>query len=375
MSGPAGGGIPFARINAAAAAIGPSLVKSWLPGGRQHRDEYVVRNPARNDHKAGSFSINLRTGQFYDFASGDKGGDFIALYAFLFNVGQGVAARELAALLGLDTSAPFVARPTPVVAPLPEGALSPEERDREKKVQKARAIWHAKPGPRYFGAHPAEGSAVETYLRGRGITIPIPPTIRHTRLPHAEGVRGELWDVMLARMQDGDVFTGVHRTFLTPGGRKAPFTSAKMMLGRAWGSTVRLGPLGPNLVLCEGIETALSVLQLAPAWTVWAALSAGNLSRVSIPLPGQGGVVRQLAIVADADLKFDRETRARRRVGLAAAYQACEALMGTGIDTTIVELPANMDANDVLTSDPELAAQLAGLLEGLRRVEPVLEAA
>ena len=36
----------------------------------------------------------LRTGQWADFAAGDKGGDVIALYAYLRNIRPGAAARE-----------------------------------------------------------------------------------------------------------------------------------------------------------------------------------------------------------------------------------------------------------------------------------------
>jgi hypothetical protein len=36
------------------------------------------------DQNPGSFSINVRTGRWADFATGDKGGDVISLAAYLF---------------------------------------------------------------------------------------------------------------------------------------------------------------------------------------------------------------------------------------------------------------------------------------------------
>ena len=60
-----------------------SVLAHWLPGGKVQKREYVVKNPARDDQNAGSFSVNLDTGQWYDFASGDKGGDLVALEAYL----------------------------------------------------------------------------------------------------------------------------------------------------------------------------------------------------------------------------------------------------------------------------------------------------
>jgi hypothetical protein len=77
-------------------------MQRWLPGGRIEGAEYVVRNPRRVDHRAGSFRINTRTGRWADFATGDKGGDPISLAAFLAGCGQFEAARRLAAMLGIE---------------------------------------------------------------------------------------------------------------------------------------------------------------------------------------------------------------------------------------------------------------------------------
>ena len=43
--------------------------------------EWVAKNPTRADRHAGSFSVNLRSGKWADFATGDKGGDVVALAA------------------------------------------------------------------------------------------------------------------------------------------------------------------------------------------------------------------------------------------------------------------------------------------------------
>jgi hypothetical protein len=95
--------IDFGTINDAALRALPALLERWLPGGRRHGREYVARNPTRNDRRVGSFSINLLTGRWADFADRAKGGDVISLYAYLRGVGQGQAARELANLLGVKS--------------------------------------------------------------------------------------------------------------------------------------------------------------------------------------------------------------------------------------------------------------------------------
>ncbi len=94
--------IDFAVVNAAALGRLPDLLWRWLPDGRIEGHEFVARNPTRADRRPGSFKINLDTGRWADWATGDKGGDPVSLAAYLAGCGQGEAARELAAMLGLD---------------------------------------------------------------------------------------------------------------------------------------------------------------------------------------------------------------------------------------------------------------------------------
>jgi hypothetical protein len=94
--------VDFSRINAVALACLPSILARWLPDGRRRFHEYTALNPTRNDRTAGSFRINLKTGRWADFATGDKGGDPISLAAYLFRINQREAALRLAAMLNLD---------------------------------------------------------------------------------------------------------------------------------------------------------------------------------------------------------------------------------------------------------------------------------
>lgn len=93
--------INFAAVNRAALGRLPDVLARWLPGGRIKGREYVVRNPKRHDARPGSFKINLNTGRWGDFATGDRGGDPISLAAYLADCSQVEAARRLAAMLGL----------------------------------------------------------------------------------------------------------------------------------------------------------------------------------------------------------------------------------------------------------------------------------
>ncbi len=94
--------IDFEAVNGVALSALPSLLWRWLPDGRTEGREYVARNPRRFDRKPGSFKINLSSGKWCDFATGDAGGDVVSLAAYLSGSGQAEAARNLSEMVGLD---------------------------------------------------------------------------------------------------------------------------------------------------------------------------------------------------------------------------------------------------------------------------------
>jgi hypothetical protein len=80
----------------------PAVLTRLIPGGKILGHEYVALNPTRNDRRPGSFKINIRTGRWADFATGDRRGDPISLFAYVENCSQSDAAIWLAQMLGLD---------------------------------------------------------------------------------------------------------------------------------------------------------------------------------------------------------------------------------------------------------------------------------
>ncbi|WKE48120.1 hypothetical protein [Gluconobacter oxydans] len=92
----------FPRINDTARAALPSILSRWLPDGVREGHEWVALNPTRADSKRGSFKVNLKTGRWSDFATGDRGGDPVSLAAYLFNLKQHEAARQMAVMLGIS---------------------------------------------------------------------------------------------------------------------------------------------------------------------------------------------------------------------------------------------------------------------------------
>jgi hypothetical protein len=93
--------VDFSAVNAAALRELPLLLARWLPGGRTVGREYTALNPRRTDRHRGSFRINMRTGRWADFATGDRGGDLVSLAAYLFGLSQVQAARRLGEMLGV----------------------------------------------------------------------------------------------------------------------------------------------------------------------------------------------------------------------------------------------------------------------------------
>jgi len=161
-------------------------------------------------------------------------------------------------------------------------------------------------------ARPIAGTAAERYLAARGLADFTSPALRF--LPeHRHVPSGTTWPALLAAVTHpltGEL-RAVHRTYLARDGRgKAPVEPAKMTLGPIASAVIRLSEPEPGrpLVIAEGIETAASagLILKAPAW---AAISAGNLSRIELP-PS----VREVVIASDNDPVGQREAeRAARR--------------------------------------------------------------
>lgn len=148
------GKLDFRQIAEAALSAADRLVPRWLPAGRRNGYEWQAPNPTRDDRHVGSFSVNLTTGAWADFAISDaKGGDLVSLYAYLFTVGdQGKAARELADELGIrldDTgAAPEKKSRTqwvPVV-PVPAGSPPPPADHFRRGAPEATWVYRARDG-------------------------------------------------------------------------------------------------------------------------------------------------------------------------------------------------------------------------------------
>jgi hypothetical protein len=200
-----------------------------------------------------------------------------------------------------------------------------EAKDAAQRERQARAVWSDP------DCLPIQGSLAETYLRGRGITCALPDCLRFH--PSGWHPTAQRLPMMVARVEGGAGFA-VHRTYLSPGGGRAPVDPNKAMLGACAGGAVQVARAKGPLVVAEGIETALSLasgLLNKPA-TIWAALSTSGMRGLILPpLPGR------LTVAADGD-------KPGREAAMALASRA-EAL---GWHVSLLPAPDGKDWNDVL---------------------------
>lgn len=96
------GSLDFSLVAAVALRNAEPICRRVLPGGKLQGREYVALNPLRADTHAGSLKVNLSTGRWADFATGERGGDLISLTAWRYGVRQAEAAQQLAAFLNIN---------------------------------------------------------------------------------------------------------------------------------------------------------------------------------------------------------------------------------------------------------------------------------
>jgi putative DNA primase/helicase len=98
-----------------------------------------------------------------------------------------------------------------------------------------------------------------------------------------------------------------------------------------WLGTAAAKPLAESILVTEGIETALSVMQVMNM-TAWAALSAIGIANLELP-----STVREVTLCIDGD-----------QVSEDAAAKASRRWLLQGLQVRIARPPPNKDFNDML---------------------------
>jgi hypothetical protein len=222
-------------------------------------------------HSAGDFSLSIMINP--DAADGFVVNSFA-------NKEDWRAGRELvyAALRGLPKGERRVYSERPRIPP-----------EKKPSFLWAQRMWNERGGS-------ASHSIIETYLAARGLRLP-PNGDNIFRLLERSPTGGP--PAMMARIQDVEGrLTGFHFTFLRADGAwKAPVEPGRKCYGVIAGGAIHLAPAAKQLLVAEGIESALTAMLVdrtrRPAW---AAISAGNMAKLALP-----DVVRNVVILPDGD--------------------------------------------------------------------------
>lgn len=192
-----------------------------------------------------------------------------------------------------------------------------------EKLRKARELWDH--------AGPISGTHGERYLRGRGITCDLPTSLRFAKdIYHQPSTT---WcQAIVADVSSG----GVHRTYLDKRGNRLR-KDAKRMLGPCAGGAVCLSGAAGPLVVCEGVETGLSLLSglLAGPASVWACLSTSGMKSLELP-----AAIGELVVATDGD-----------DPGREAGDKLAGRATALGWQVSLMPAPDGKDWNDVLQGE------------------------
>lgn len=151
-------------------------------------------------------------------------------------------------------------------------------------VQFAREIFAA--------SRPIEGTLAERYLREhRGIVGPFKKGVLAYH-PNLKNWKNKLYApaLIVAARNDQDEIMGIQAIYLDPvTARKADYANpafkdiVKLSLGKtSTGSLLQQGTIDGKIAFAEGPETALSVAQAEPTWTVYLTFGTGNFATVPL---------------------------------------------------------------------------------------------
>jgi DNA primase len=186
---------------------------------------------------------------------------------------------------------------------------------RASAIAEARALWNT--------TVPVMGTPAERYLRSRSIAAPLPPSIRFGRIPLSRDPETGSWREAMPALVGAITMAGelvaIQRIFLRDDGADKRWLKprkSKFSLGRLLGGAMRLdhGIEGSEIIITEGPEDALTLMQEMPGRRVWAALGTDLMPSVEFPPE-----VDSIVIAGQND-----------QAGRAAVVRAGEALLSRG---------------------------------------------
>ena len=318
-----------------------AVCRRYLSNGRREGHYWMVGDinnaPGRSLYVRLVAGDGRRTaGKWTDAATGDHGDllDIIAASCAHSNLGETLA--EARRFLSLPSSDADTQGQPPGPRPRRASAGSAEA-----SVQ----LWAA--------SNAIAGTPVRTYLAGRALrrrgdlpALRCHPYCYYRRSEEDGPSVKPAYPAMIAAVTDLDgLLRGVHRTWLDPHrSAKAPVAYPRRAMGHLLGHGVRFGLSGEVMAFGEGIETMLSLREIAPALSLVAGLSAAHLAALEFPAP-----LRRLYVAREPDA-----------AGRAAFTALAERTASLGIDI----LPLDPALDDLISDlmqmgHSQLAASIA----------------
>ena len=279
-------------------------------------------------------------GSWHDFVAGAHGFEVLALFRHLHSCDHAEAEKHAFAWLAQHHG---------------NGRLAAHAEDADAVLddELADAAASEALGALWSRALPIKGTLAETYLASRGLD---PDDTDRNQMGWLSNARGEE-GALIVRVTDGGGTVAAQLTFITAEGKKSPLSPVrKTFKGRHdWGRTglVRFGAPGPKMVICEGLEDALSAREAGADYAV-ALLGLSQLGKVELPYG-----VDQVVVVRDADEPGSAADQTLWR-GVARLFgQAAKVRITARPEAIAGETDKSLkDINDLWQHDQAMAAKL-----------------
>lgn len=165
------------------------------------------------------------------------------------------------------------------------------------------------------------GTPAERYLRGRGIVADLPPSIRFGNVPLSKDETGAWRSPMpavVAAITMAEQLVAIQRIFIRDDGTDKRFRKpkkSKFSLGRVKGGALRLdhGLTGSEVIITEGPEDGLTLMQEMAGRRVWVALGTDLMPAIEFPpdvdsiiIAGQNDNAGRAAVDAAGETLLER---------------------------------------------------------------------
>lgn len=305
--------IAISEINRMLAERIDALVPDILPAAVREGPEWFVGSVA--GEKGRSMAIHragANKGVWCDFSdSSSKGDAFELVTRVLFNGDYSRATQWAKSWLGIDTMDPDRIEKVKIEAKKKTEDAEKKSKEDAQRIRKfATSLW-------MNSEREILNTPVDRYLHRRGINLrdlpKIPRSLRYApklEYRHPDG-RKTYHPAMIACIVNGSgEFIAIHRTYLRDAGIdafKADVPNPKLTLGSWRGGIIPLNrgaskkplsqaPADDKIILCEGIEDALSLAMAMPEYRIAATISVGNIRNAPIP-----SHIQNIIIAADND--------------------------------------------------------------------------